>query len=70
MKDGSLFIAIFNISLDPIEEFPLVFDRNITSIETLTETGERMPIEWTVKDGIYRLNKTVYSLHPLILFAK
>ncbi|MBQ0104558.1 MAG: hypothetical protein KBT47_00800, partial [Armatimonadetes bacterium] len=36
MEDGSLFVAIFNIGLDPIEEFPLIFDREIKSLEMLT----------------------------------
>ncbi|MBQ0105177.1 MAG: hypothetical protein KBT47_03970, partial [Armatimonadetes bacterium] len=70
MEDGSLFVAIFNLGFDPIENFPLVFDREIKSLEMLTPEGKRVPAEFTAENGIVRLKDTVYTLQPVILFAK
>ncbi len=70
MKDGSLFIAIFNLGFDPIENFPLIFDREISKIEILTKAGKREPINWTMDNKVCRIDKTVFTLQPVILFVK
>ncbi|MBQ7256068.1 MAG: hypothetical protein IJS60_00040 [Abditibacteriota bacterium] len=69
MEDGSLFVAIFNIGFDPIPNFPLIFDREISKIEILTKEGKRERIDWTMDDNVCRIDKTVCTLDPVILFV-
>ena len=70
MDDGSLFIAVFNLGFDPIENLPLVFDRDITAIEVLTPDGKREPVAFRKENGVINICKTAYTLQPVILFAK
>lgn len=66
--NGELFCAFFNICMDPIEEITLVCDREITKIEKLTETGDRVPVEFTVENGVITVQEPAHILTPVMLF--
>ncbi len=69
LSDGTLFCALFNLSLDPLEEIPLCTDRKITRVEMLNENGERIPVSFEKDaDGTLRIKREVGVLTPVILF--
>ena len=67
-EDGSLFTAVFNIGLDPLEEIPLTVDRKITRAEYLTADGERKDCSFRTEGDTIILNLPAFTLEPVILF--
>jgi hypothetical protein len=67
---GALFLALLDMSLDPIEEeLSLVIYRDIARIRRLTPAGEWEEISF-VRDGdLYRLSLSAGVFEPLILLA-
>ena len=70
MEDGSLFTAVFNIGLDPIENLELVINREVTKIEKLLADGTRAEVAFKYEDGKYILDTDAKTLEPVILFVK
>lgn len=70
MSDGSLFVAFFNISLDPIEEITLVCERKVNSVKALQPDGSYKAVGFTEKDGVMTVDTPANILTPVILIIK
>ncbi len=63
-------VAVFNISLDPLDEIDFGTDREITSVERLCPDGSRAPCTfWKTARGI-TVDAPAPILDPVILFLK
>lgn len=67
-KDGGLFCAVFNISLDPIEKLELVCKRSVSKIEKLMPDGTKLEIDFELTGKKYILDTPCNTLEPVILF--
>lgn len=70
MEDGSLFVAFFNISLDPIEEITLVTDRDVSKIDMLCPDGSYKAVNFTPEGKKLTLNISANILTPVILILR
>jgi hypothetical protein len=70
LPTGEIFCAFFNLTLDELEDIPLVCEKPVTSVEYLTPDGTRAPLDFTVVDGVVRIQKAVRVLDPVILLIK
>lgn len=70
MQDGALFVAFFNISLDPIDEITLVADRKISSIETLYPDGSYKTVDFRADGDTLVLDIPASVLTPVILILR
>lgn len=68
MEGGGLFCAAINISLDPMEELELVFDREVSKIEKLMPDGSRKELSFRTEKDRYVLDTSCNILDPVILF--
>lgn len=69
-EDGALFLALLDMSLDPIEEeLPLVIYRDIARIRRLTPSGEWEDVPFTREGNLYRLSLSAGVFDPLVLLA-
>ncbi len=69
-KDGKLMCAVLNMGLDPIEELPLVIDRNVKSISRLCADGAFEPVSFTRCDEHYVLSASANVFDPLVLIIE
>ncbi|MBQ7051143.1 MAG: hypothetical protein IJN87_11015 [Firmicutes bacterium] len=71
LSDGSLLTAVFNIGLDPLEEIPLVVDRQVRGVQRLTAEGRWEACEWQpmtdCKNHGILVDTPAYTLEPVIL---
>ncbi len=70
LPSGEMMVAVFNISLDELDDIPLVFEREPSSIEMLGADGERIPLTFRCDDGRVVIDKRLAVLEPAILFIK
>ena len=70
MEDGGLFVAAINISLDPMENLSLVFEKEASKIEKLMPDGKREEISFRKENGVYILDTPCNILDPVILFVR
>ena len=70
MQDGALFVAFFNISLDPIDEITLVAGREIKSIDTLMPDGKYKSVSFTSNQNKLTLDIPANILTPVILILR
>jgi hypothetical protein len=70
MRDGGLFTAFFNISLDPIENIELVCDREVSSIKLLSADGVFENAEFECTNGVLKINAPANILEPQILVLR
>jgi hypothetical protein len=70
MPDGSLFVAFFNISLDPIDEITLVTERKVNVIEALCPDGSYRSINFRADDNKLTLDTRAEILTPVILILR
>lgn len=68
MRDNSLFCAVFNIGLNPIEQLEISCKLNISKIEKLICDGTKKNISFRHSDEKYILQTPCYILNPVILF--
>lgn len=68
LTSGELMVACFNLSLDVLDEIPLVVDKKVNSIEILTSNGERESLNFYEKDGVVYIEQSIGVLDPKILF--
>ena len=69
-KDGKLLCAVVDVSLDPIEEFPLVIKREVSSVKKLMANGEYEKVDFTRNGDTYTLSVTANVFDPLILIIE
>ena len=70
MPDGKLFIALLDMSLDVIDEIPLCINRDVKGIKRLMPDGTYADVEYTLEDGVYRLNSSAGVFDPVILIVE
>ena len=70
LPNGEIFCAFFNLTLDELEDIPLVCETSVTHVEYLTSNGTREQLDFTVIDGVVRIARSVKVLDPVILFIK
>lgn len=66
--DNGLFVGIFNIGLDPIEQLELVCFETVNKIYRLTPSGNKESIGFEHSDNRYILECCANTLEPVILF--
>ena len=69
MEDGTLFVAAINISLDPMEEMNLVFEKEVSKIEKLMPDGSRKEVSFRKEGEEYVIDTPCNILDPVILFV-
>lgn len=67
MPDGRLLCAILDMTLDDLEELPLVIRRDVKSIKYLRPDGEFESVGFTRNGDRYTLDITAKIFEPLIL---
>lgn len=67
IDEGGLFVCLFNIGLDPIEEIRLATDKNVTRVQSITADGKYIDCPFTYSDGILTLNIPLHILNPVAL---
>ena len=67
MPDGSLFCAIFNVSLDPVDNIRLRLDKTPSKIYSLDCDGEFKEVDFKAEDGEYILDERADIITPVIL---
>ncbi|MBR2042788.1 MAG: hypothetical protein IJ946_00445 [Clostridia bacterium] len=67
MEDGSLFCALFNVSMDPVDNIRLCLQKTPSNILELDLNGEFTPVEYKAENGEYVLNKPAHIITPVIL---
>ena len=70
LPGGEIMAAVFNLSLDGLEDIPLYSKKALRGVEYLNERGEREPLGFTEKDGVYRIKMKLPAATPAILFLK
>ena len=67
MPDGRLLCAILDMTLDDLDELPLVIRRDVKSIKYLRPDGEFESVGFTRNGDRYTLDVTAKIFEPLIL---
>lgn len=68
LPSGEIMAAFFNLGFDQLEDIPFVCSKNITKVEKLNPDGSRSACEFTVEDGVVRVQEPMYTLMPVVLF--
>ena len=67
MPDGSLFCALFNVSLDPVDNIRLCLDKTPSKILSLDCDGVFKEVDFKAEDGEYVLDERADIITPVIL---
>ncbi len=67
MPDGSLFCALFNVSLDPVDNIRLCLDKKPSKISFLDLDGEFKEVTFKAENGEYILEKRADIITPVVL---
>ena len=67
MKDGRLLCALLDMSLDSIEELPLVIRREVKDVKRITPAGEYESVPFTKDGERFTLSLTVAPYDPVVL---
>ena len=70
MPDGNTFVAIFDISLDPLEGIPLVSEKPVKNVKKLSPDGKWENVNFTVQNGVITVDTTAYTLDPVMLILE
>lgn len=68
-KDGGLFCALLDMSLDSIEELPLATERPVRGVRRLMPDGSYEDVGFRGENGLIRLALTACPFDPVILMA-
>lgn len=66
--DGTLMAALFNLSLDALDEIPLVCEKPVSKVEQLLCDGSRAECAFRAEDGAIIVETTAGVLEPVVLF--
>ena len=69
IDDGRLLLAVLNMSLDPIDELELCFDRQVSSVKRLRADGEYESVDFIQADGKLTLATSAVVFDPVILIV-
>ena len=67
LDTGELFVAFFNISLDPMEDIQLVVDRKINSVKLLCPSGEFKEVFFEQSNAEISIDAPAPILSPQII---
>ena len=67
MQDGNLFCALFNVSLDPVENIRLVLEKSPSKIYSLDLDGEFKEVSFKSENGEFILDARADIITPVIL---
>lgn len=70
MSDGALFCAVFNLSLDTLDEIPLVTEREFEKVERILADGSRKECTFKKEEGKVIVDVKAEVLNPVILILK
>ncbi len=70
LPDGTLLCALFNLSLDPLEDIPLICADPVREIGILTPEGDVRPCTFLREDGMIRISEPLYPMQPVILLLR
>ena len=70
MDDGGLFVAFFNISLDPIDQIELVCEREVSGVKILSPDGVFEDVEFECVGGALKINAPANILAPQVLVIR
>jgi hypothetical protein len=59
--------AILDMSLDPIEDLPLVIDRDVKEMKRLMPDGSYADVSFEREGNLYTLNLTAGVFDPVVL---
>jgi len=68
--EGDLFVCLFNLGFDPVEEIPLVTDEAISEVLILTSDGRWEPCEFKASENGIVVLAPIYTLNPVALTLK
>jgi hypothetical protein len=66
-RDGKLFCAILNMSLDAIESLPLATEQSIRGIKRLMPNGSYETVDFRCERDRAELSLTAYPYDPVVL---
>ena len=67
LPNGKMLVALFNLSLDELEDIPLTFEKVPKSVCLLSPDGDLIPISFTVEGSTLRIDYRVGVLEPIVL---
>ncbi|MBQ2736266.1 MAG: hypothetical protein IJF26_02400 [Clostridia bacterium] len=70
MKDGRIFGAVFNLSLDPMERLQLACDFTPRKVYKLMPDGGEREIDFSFENGLCTLDTECKTLDPVVVFIK
>lgn len=65
--ENELFVALFNISLDPVEEIEMYVEKKVSSVRMLTPDGEWKSLAYTGEGKNIRIQHPLYTHEPVVL---
>ena len=68
--DGSLFVALFNLGLDRLDEIPLAVSRPVSRVEFLSPEGEKKECSFRTDGDAVIIDLPAATLDPVILFLR
>jgi hypothetical protein len=68
--DGSLFVCLFNISTDPIDEITLSVEKAYTGVEVLTPDGEWRSVDFRQDGEHLKVYVPAITLAPVAMMLK
>lgn len=68
--DGSLFVALFNLGLDTLDEIPLIVSRPVSRVEYLAADGSHAVCAFRSNGNAITLALPAPTLEPVILFLR
>ena len=69
-RDGKLFCAILNMSLDALEELPLATDQPIRGVKRLMPNGSYEIVDFRFEQDRVTLSLTAYPYDPVVLLIE
>ena len=70
MKDGRIFAALFNLSLDTMEKARLACGFKPKKISKLMPNGDEKEIDFSFENGLCTLDTECKTLDPVVVFIE
>ncbi|MBE5783731.1 MAG: hypothetical protein E7329_10505 [Clostridiales bacterium] len=70
LENNEIMAAVFNLGFDVLEDIALVCDKKVEAVEMLNPDGSRSECAFKIENGIIRVNESLNTLIPAILFVK
>ena len=66
-SDGKLFVTVFNLGFDVLEELPLFVEGNVCSVEILCADGSQKNCNFVTENNNIIIKTEVKVLDPVVL---